>query len=102
MDTFKEAKALIDAQEEIISAAQEEIERIHSVIVKKFSPVKIGDIVEVNRYSHKGKQMQIVSVRLTFAWNSKNGAIRATGRVLKKDGKPGANCAESEYPPIAT
>ncbi len=49
-------------------------------------PVKIGDIVKVTGFSHRGKKMIVDSLWIVNDWDV---GIKAKGRVLKKDGTPG-------------
>lgn len=60
------------------------------------APAKPGDIVEITGFSYRGSSMQVVRIALIsegrgqFHW-------RATGFVLKKDGTPGLNHAETYW-----
>ena len=50
-------------------------------------PVKVGDVIETNGYSHKGKKMRVAkrSIYDSFSkWSWK-----ANGPILKKDGTEG-------------
>lgn len=55
-------------------------------------PVKIGDIVGANGYSHWGKKMIVDRVWTTNTMGRVG--VQAIGRVLKKNGTPGVNKAE--------
>lgn len=74
-------------------------------------PLNIGDRVKVNGYSHKGKQLEITSIWFTEKsksfgpyWSAGISADGpgwvARGRVIKKDGKPGAQEAY-HFEPLA-
>lgn len=52
---------------------------------------KFGDVVEVNRYSHKGKSIKISSIALSVDnWKKEYFAV-LSGNVLNKDGSVGKN-----------
>lgn len=62
------------------------------------SPVKVGDVVTVNGYSHKGKRMLVTRVWAELSsYRKEEIVIRVCGDVLKKDGMPGLNSAENYY-----
>ena len=59
-------------------------------IVRNHAPIKIGDIVEANGYSHTGKNMIVNHVYLTEHFNG-TFLWAATGKIIKKDGSSGHN-----------
>jgi hypothetical protein len=57
--------------------------------------VKVGDVVNANRYTYKGQPMKVFCVTVKPDWNDK-WKFLATGHVLNKDGTPGKREAEYE------
>ena len=58
--------------------------------------IKIGDIVEVNGFAHKGKTMKIITMVIIKHWNNKWKVI-CRGHVYKKDGSLGVQVGEYMY-----
>lgn len=71
--------------------AKEEYEKLKQQFCKEHHPLKVGDIVEVTGYSHKGKQMVVKEIWLgESTWRDTGTYIfKASGPVLKKSGEPG-------------
>ena len=69
------------------------ISRQKDIIASEFCPVKVGDRVEVNGYSHRGKHMVVLGVAIKYIGRN---TIRfvAHGNILKKDGFPGEQIGE--------
>ena len=88
MDSYKECVRAIKAQEKIKNEADKEIDRISKVMAQKFCPIKIGDIVTVNDFTHTGKQMQVKTVAVMRRWGEVHG-FHARGPIIRKDGTPG-------------
>ena len=62
----------------------------------QFSPFKVGEICEVNGFSHRGKKMRIHSVFLsTERFQRARFEFTATGVVIKADGTDGVAHCES-------
>jgi len=61
--------------------------------IERLCPVRVGDVTEVTGYSHKGKQMKIVSLRWKTedSWRYDGDGWVFRGLVLKKDGAVGLN-----------
>lgn len=60
--------------------------------------VKIGDIIVVNGYAHKGKQMRVTSVHgAVDLWKKEYFAV-LQGSVLKNDGSESKNTGETKIP----
>lgn len=57
-------------------------------------PVVIGEIVEANGYSHKGKKMRVDSVSYKPESWPKETLWKCTGYVIKADGTEGKHRAE--------
>jgi len=83
---------------------KQEIDRLNCLIkhnraqfVLKHCPIKVGDIVQANGYSHAGKDMMVDGVTIAMEWRSgitgQYPAWYSWGRLLKKDGTPGKNNA---------
>ena len=64
--------------------------------MREDGPVKIGDVVEVTGFPHKGKKMIVVRVFIRRDYFDGIG-VKAIGKVLKADGTPGKNQAESFF-----
>lgn len=62
----------------------------------EFEGVSVGDTVVVTGFSHRGKKMNVEHVALVEDWFGSL-RIKATGRVIKKDGSVGSMRAESFY-----
>jgi len=78
---------IIERTEREIKIRQKKNEATLKKWAENLHPLKIGDIVDVTGWSHKGKKM-IVDRRWVvecFGWE-----WRASGRVIKKNGEPGA------------
>ena len=57
--------------------------------LSKFCPVKVGDITEVNDWSHNGKKMRVTSCSFLPeppTWKHEGCQFLCHGVVLKKDG----------------
>lgn len=55
-----------------------------------FCPVEIGDEVEVNGYSYRGKIMVVEKIQyIGENYVARNTKFRCTGPILKADGTPG-------------
>lgn len=102
MKTIKEALELLDAQEAVIDAAREECERIMEEMIAKFCPVKPGDIVTANRYTHTGKNIKVGHIRVDrcITRSGDNIEFRAYGYVLRKDGTTGKHRASHIAKPV--
>ena len=88
----------IEAIDRAIEIRHEKRVEVLSEWVDKHHPLKIGDIVEVTGWSHKGKKM-MVDQRKVVLWTlsfKNNWEWTATGRVIKKNGEPGVHIGEWE------
>jgi hypothetical protein len=83
----------------LISEKQRAIEAVSKqkdLIVHRYSPIKIGDIIDVNGYSFSGKKMVVDSIYFRpDRW--RNTLFVAKGAVLKKDKTRGAHTGEHHY-----
>ena len=90
-----ERVAELQRLEQAVRTAREELQKYTEASFIE-APAKPGDIVEITGYSYRGSNMQVVRIELIgegrgqFHW-------RATGFVLKKDGTPGLNHAETYW-----
>lgn len=65
------------------------------------TPIRVGDIVEVNDYSFRGHKMKVRGARflLNHTSGSASGpALSVTGYILKGDGTPGLRVGHSIFP----
>ena len=84
--------------EEEVRQIQRQMDSARQELIDLLSPVKIGDIITVNGYSHKGKKMRVDVLRCYLnTWDKAHISIEAYGNVLNKDGLPGLNKATSYY-----
>ena len=88
--------ALIKAQEKIVCEAQEEIRNLIANWAKE-SPVQPGDIVKVNGYSYRGKEMRIKEVTVKRRWGDRY-EFYAKGPIIKADGTESLNSGEWTHP----
>ena len=70
-----------------IEALENEYAKVKMEWVRKYHPLKVGDVVEITGVAYRGKQMRVISVGIAksigkYVWF-------ANGGVLKKDGTPG-------------
>lgn len=82
----EELKKLAELNEEIASL-EKQIGRIKENVAIKYAPVKVGEIIYTNGYTHKGKK--IVVEQVVFRSRFGRYEFCARGPVLKKDGSPG-------------
>lgn len=71
---------------------QQKIRDLEQRIIDEHVPVKTGEVVEVNGYSHRGKKM--VVTRISPRHSHKNFEYVARGQILKADGTQGVNVGE--------
>jgi len=88
----EDLKKLEELKAEVVAAEQRALAHKQEII-ERHSPVKIGDDVVVNVYSHKGKTIQVDRVGLRDCFG---GFFRfeATGFVKKANGAAGLNRGE--------
>jgi len=79
---------LFDIDEEI---AMKEMARddIIQLIEENNAPVKKEDIIVINDYSFRGKNMSVTKIRLSDSYKFKTYGWIITGMVLRKDGTAG-------------
>jgi hypothetical protein len=92
IDVVRAQKDLVEARERLKDAEQ--------AAIAALCPVKIGDRVQANGYSHTGKPMEIRRIFYQEGCDKIDGRFVSTARfvahgpVLKKDGTPGLNDGE--------
>lgn len=64
---------------------QKTLDRL-DVEIAHAGPIKLGDIVDITGFSHRGKKMIVDHLWIVDDWDV---GVKAKGRVLKKDGTPG-------------
>lgn len=95
MKSQEYANAIVKTEEEVLTLNRHE-RRLREEWVKECCPLKVGEIILCNDYSHEGKSIKIEKVDITdhlthgVAWDCRWKWI-ASGPVLKKDGTPGLN-----------
>ena len=97
MENVKEVNAILDEVRNIdkqIDATRDERKTLLADAIQ-FAPFKMGDRLTVNTYAYKGKTFVVDRIVLNPTYY-RHGVPewKATGFVLKKDGKPGANRGE--------
>lgn len=93
MDTYEEGMELITQQKKKVDEAIKELTRLKHEMCRKFSGVNIGDTVECNGWSYKGKCMDVE--RIDFSPETER--FIAVGKVLRSDGSVGANRGERNW-----
>ena len=81
--------AKIKKIDEEIESMQKERKALIDKWIEAEHPLKTGDNVRINEYSHTGKRMIVSSRGVEFGYFGP--AWKAFGNVLKKNGEPGAN-----------
>ena len=76
-----------------IESLQDEKTRVMREWVNAECPVKIGDKIAVNGYSHAGKIMEVDSIYVKDLY-SRGYCFLAKGRIVKKDGTCGTQTGE--------
>lgn len=84
--------AMFVAKREVTRAA-ERFTAAKAVLVESDCPVKVGDIVEINGFSHRGKSILVDRVNVRNNWKTIFAFI-ASGKVIKKSGEPGSQRGE--------
>lgn len=82
-----------------VETAAERLKEAKARIIEERCPIKIGDVVETNGYSHKGKRFRVEHIiakdRLTWKQDGDHEfEFRATGPIIKKNGEPGQQHGE--------
>ena len=82
-----------------IEQMKEQAQSALNEMVELMCPVKIGDVVVITGYTHKGKKMVITRRWAQIpSWMPKPRLfITVAGDVIKKDGLPGLQTAENRY-----
>ena len=95
MSEMEKLLEAVDNSEKAIEKGQHTREAILKRIIK-LCPIRVGDVTEVTGYSHKGKQMEIVSLRWNTedSWRYDGAGWVFRGLVLKKDGAVGLNAGD--------
>lgn len=95
----KMVKEQVERLKELIKGVQEANDRLESFKkeLEATAPVKVGDVVEVSGYSFNGKKMLVGRVHLKDWWGRTRWEWAAAGKVIKKDGTPGEQTAETTW-----
>ena len=97
LKNVREGYRLIRQKESEIQTLKEAIKEVQQYMVENFAPFKVGDDIEINGFSHKGKLMRVEKVRCHLSIHTEKLHFSAFGKVLKKDGTPGLQDADSTY-----
>jgi hypothetical protein len=77
-------KTLLKTQTDLLK----KVNKMKKGFVELHCPVKVGDIVTVNDFAYKGKQMKITQIFYAPAiTDGKKTFFKCKGRVIKLDGK---------------
>ena len=67
-----------------------------AIVKDQFSPFKVGEVCEINGYSHRGKTMRIKAVYFSDrSFGREKYEFTAKGVVIKGDGSDGVAICES-------
>lgn len=77
---------------EILRLEKEKGEELRKWVEERH-PLKIGQTVEVNGYTHTGKKM-VVEKRIVKRWYADKWEWKAYGKILKGDGTAGVQTGE--------
>ena len=86
-----EAEHLVRQAENELRRHKDTLSKLMDKLAQQLCPHKVGDIIEIEGYSHTGKMMIVDKITSpswpTYEW-------RVVGRVIKKDGDPSLNSVD--------
>ena len=94
-DQIAEAKTLVKNAEKELKKHRESLSTLEDKFAQQMCPHKVGDIVEVLGYAHKGKHM-IINEITRPKWGFQGACWRVHGNIINKNGVVGQLVADFE------
>ena len=94
-EQITEAKSLVKNAEKELIRYRQILSNLEDKFAQQMCPHKIGDIVEVLGYAHKGKLM-IINEITRPKWGFRGAQWRVKGNIINKNGTAGQLVADFE------